>query len=126
MSLVELDIHLFAAYAGEEEGLPPPSLRRVPSGPVRTPLEKIEEAIERAQCARRREWNRSRLDCDGRRLNVGDHVVSKPRTDARPAHHGTVLGRGGGGDRIAVLHGDCCEPGRKSDSAANMWKKGWA
>jgi len=56
MALIDLNLpKLFEAYAGSEEGLAPPSLRRVPTGrPVQTTPEMIDAAIERAKQERLR------------------------------------------------------------------------
>jgi hypothetical protein len=52
VSLLELHLpDVFESYAGEDEGLPPPSLRKIPTGPVRTPHHVLEAALVRAKAA---------------------------------------------------------------------------
>jgi len=126
VSLVDLNVPIFDTYEGESEGLPPPHLRRVPKGPVRSSLAQINIALARAKKAasgvRRTQCTKptrltARVDCDGALLHVGDCVTSR-----RGKHYGVVRAYGGGGGRVMIRHGDgCC--GRMTCSPPSAWKK---
>lgn len=46
---IEGEDNVFELWAGASEGLPPPAMRRVPSGPVKTPPSAIDAALARAR-----------------------------------------------------------------------------